>query len=215
MTERRRITKDQSASKEMASRIIEAREALGITQTEFARQVSISRDRLASYEDGRSILRCDVALRLCRQFFISEFWLACGSVTESELADKKKASFAKRLTARSTMALAVDESSLACPPGCSFGDGFDEYLRQVYWKLNRAQHGFPRIAPLPSDGPEYFTNALNCAVEFWRLGLSTDQWRTFFAHIIVQGHSTHRQILSGKLPVLEARDLTPSWLNGS
>ncbi|MGP8199912.1 MAG: helix-turn-helix domain-containing protein [Limisphaerales bacterium] len=193
----------------IANRLREARESLGVTQTEFAAQIGISRDRLASYEDGRAVLRCDVALRLCRQFFVSEFWLAFGSVNEQKLKQQEKVAFSD-LDARLTMALAVEPAALACPPGCSFADGFARYLRQTYSKLIGEQQGFPRIAVLPSDGPEYFNNALNCMIAFWRRGLSADKWRDFFAWIVVTGQSGHRQIINGQLD-FSSCNLPPSF----
>jgi len=178
---------------DIANRLRQAREGLGATQTEFAGQISISRDRLASYEDGRAVLRCDVALRVCRQFFVSEFWLATGAANEQQLEAQRKVPFSD-LDARLTMALAVESAALACPPGYSFADGFDPYLRQPYARLAAEQHGFPRIKPLPSDGPEYFRNALDCMMDFWKRGLSPQQWEDFFSSWVSLGQSLHGQI---------------------
>jgi transcriptional regulator with XRE-family HTH domain len=183
----------------IANRLRESREGMGLTQTEVADQISVSRDRLACYEDGRSILRCDVALRVCRQLFINEFWLALGSVNEQKLKDQEAVKFSIDGDTRLTMALAVEPAALACPPGISFADGFDPFLRQSYSRLAVEQRGFPRIAPLPSDGPEYFTNALNCMVQFWRRGLSPDKWRSLFSFLVSCGHSGYSQVLEGKL----------------
>jgi DNA-binding XRE family transcriptional regulator len=173
---------------EIANRLRQAREGLEATQTEFAGQISISRDRLASYEDGRAVLRCDVALRVCRQFFVSEFWLATGAANEEQSQAQRTVAFSD-LDARLTMALAVEPAALACPPGYSFADGFDPFLRQSYARLAAEQHGFPRIKPLPSDGKEYFKNALDCMMEFWRRGLSPQQWEPFFSSWVSQGQN--------------------------
>jgi len=173
---------------DIASRLRQARERLGATQTEFAGQISISRDRLASYEDGRAMLHCDVALRVCRQFFISELWLATGAANEKQLAARRKVPFSD-MDARLTMALAVEPAALACPPGYSFADGFDPFLRQAHARLASEQNGFPRIKPLPSDGPEYFKNALDCMMEFWRRGLSPSQWQPFFSLLVSEGQN--------------------------
>jgi transcriptional regulator with XRE-family HTH domain len=177
----------------IANRLGQAREFLGVTQTEFAAQISITRDRLASYEDGRAPLRCDIALRACRQFFISEFWLAYGSVTEQKLTAKETAIFSD-LDAHLTMALAIEPIGLSFPPGVSFAQGFKPYLRQEYSKLAAEQNGFPRIKPLASDGPEYFTNALDCMIGFWKRGLSAAQWQTFFYDLVLGAQSLQRQI---------------------
>jgi DNA-binding XRE family transcriptional regulator len=178
---------------DIANRLGQAREGLGATQTEFAGQISISRDRLASYEDGRAVLRCDVALRVCRQFFVSEFWLATGAANEQQLKGQRRVAFSD-LDARLTMALAVESAALACPPGSSFADGFDPFLRQPYARLAAEQNGFPRIKPLPSDGPEYFRNALDCMMDFWKRGLSPQQWEAFFSSLVSLGQSLHGEI---------------------
>jgi transcriptional regulator with XRE-family HTH domain len=178
---------------EIADRLRLAREGLGATQTELAGQISITRDRLASYEDGRAILRCDVALRVCRQFFVSEFWLATGAANEQQLKARRNVAFSD-LDARLTMALAVEQAALACPPGYSFADGFDPFLRQQYNFLSAQQNGFPRIKPLPSDGAEYFRNALNCMMDFWKRGLSPQQREAFFASLVSHGQFLHAQI---------------------
>jgi DNA-binding XRE family transcriptional regulator len=177
----------------IANRLRQAREGLGTSQTEFAAQISISRDRLASYEDGRAVLRCDVALRVCRQFFISEFWLATGAANEQQSKAQRTVDFSD-LDARLTMALAVESAALACPPGYSFADGFDPFLRQPYARLVAQQKGFPRIKPLPSDGPEYFRNAVDCMMAFWKRGLSPQQWETFFSSWVSSGQSLHAKI---------------------
>jgi transcriptional regulator with XRE-family HTH domain len=178
---------------EIANRLRLAREGLGVTQTEFAGQISISRDRLASYEDGRAVLRCDVALRVCRQFFVSEFWLATGAANEEQFKAQRRIDFSD-LDARLTMALAVEPAALACPPGYSFADGFEPFLRQPYANLAVQQNGFPRIKPLPSDGGDYFRNAFDCMMDFWKRGLSPQQWEAFFSSLVSQGQTLHGQI---------------------
>jgi transcriptional regulator with XRE-family HTH domain len=189
-----------------AKRLRQAREFLGLTQTEFAAQISISRVRLASYEDGRAPLRCDIALRACRQFFISEFWLACGAVNEVSLKAKNFSAFSD-LDARLTMGLAAHPADFSLSPDVSFLDGFNGALLRSYLWLAKEQRGFPRINPLPSDNPEYFTNALVCLIGFWRRGLPADKWVAFFCHIAINAHSTFRHGQHGfpSFQVIEAR----------
>jgi transcriptional regulator with XRE-family HTH domain len=59
-------------------RIREARDFLGLSQPAFAEQIEISRERLANYETARTPLPCDLAMRICNQFILSERWLATG-----------------------------------------------------------------------------------------------------------------------------------------
>ena len=179
---------------EIAHRLRQAREGLRLTQLEFAAQISITRDRLASYEDGRAPVRCDVALRACRQFFISEFWLALGAVDEQQLKTRHKTAFAESLEARLSMALALDPLASACPLGISLAEGFEPYLRQQYSKIAATQNGFPRIIPLAADDAEYCRNALNCLIEFWKRGLTRHQWEIFFSLLNTAGRHLHGEI---------------------
>jgi DNA-binding XRE family transcriptional regulator len=64
--------------REIAQRLRQMRELLRFSQAEFAEQVGSNRQRIADCEAGRVALRCELALRLCRQFVIGEKWLATG-----------------------------------------------------------------------------------------------------------------------------------------
>src|SRR5208337_1373313 len=110
-------------------------------------QISISRVRLASYEDGRAPLRCDIALRACRQSFISEFWLACGAVNEEAAKNVRLSDFSD-IDARLTMALAVHPPDISRPPDGSFLEDFASYWYPVYLILARDHCGFPRVCPV-------------------------------------------------------------------
>jgi DNA-binding XRE family transcriptional regulator len=197
---------DERRQDAVRNRLWRARESLGLTQQEFAAQISITRDRVASYEDGRALLRCDIALRACRHFFISEFWLAFGAVSEEELKATQRVEFSD-LRARLTMALAIEPIALSIRPGASFIEAFDSYLRQAYIRLAVEMKGFPRIKPLGTDAPEYYSNALHCAVEFWRAGLSPEQWQSFFYLLVVGGQSMHRQVQTDPTMVLKSTSI--------
>jgi len=67
-----------SSVKEVGARIANERKALGLTQSQLAERIGISRGRLASYEDGRGCLRCGIAFNICRNLVLSEQWLATG-----------------------------------------------------------------------------------------------------------------------------------------
>jgi transcriptional regulator with XRE-family HTH domain len=198
---RRIVSAVESRNREIASRLRAAREALGHTQTQFADQISITRERLATYEDGRVALRCDAALRACRHFFISEFWLAFGCVSEEKFAANDRADFSDS-DARLTMALAVEPIALGSKLGASFAAGFDPFLRQEYLRLAKLQDGFPRIIPLDSDGPEYLENALNCALKFWTRGLSNMQRTSLYLFFLGTGASIRRQVQQPENPIV-------------
>ena len=76
----RRLRKNKLSERECAicDRLRLAREKLGLTQAEFARQIGLTRESLINYEYRKAPLKCGFALRLCRQFLINEKWLATG-----------------------------------------------------------------------------------------------------------------------------------------
>lgn len=66
------------AEVQICARVKQFREAGALSQSLFAEALDISRDKLASIEYGRSPLRFGVGKILCRQFNISQAWLAEG-----------------------------------------------------------------------------------------------------------------------------------------
>jgi DNA-binding XRE family transcriptional regulator len=63
---------------QVLKRLREAREKLGLSQPEFAQQIDITRAKLANFENFKTPLPCDLALKICHQFIIGEKWLATG-----------------------------------------------------------------------------------------------------------------------------------------
>lgn len=61
----------------MGNRIKELRQALGLTQQEFADRIGVKRGAIANYEIGRNASDTAVAL-ICREFGVSEHWLRTG-----------------------------------------------------------------------------------------------------------------------------------------
>ena len=61
----------------MGNRIKQLRQALGLTQQEFADRIGVKRGAIANYEIGRNASDTAVAL-ICREFGVSEHWLRTG-----------------------------------------------------------------------------------------------------------------------------------------
>ena len=62
----------------MHERIKELRQALGLTQQQFADCIGVKRNTVATYEMGRSV-PSDAAISLiCREFCVSDAWLRNG-----------------------------------------------------------------------------------------------------------------------------------------
>jgi transcriptional regulator with XRE-family HTH domain len=64
---------------EIGRRVQQAREYINWPQPAFAAELDISRDRLASFEYGRTPLRYAVGYRLCSIFDLNPEWLANGA----------------------------------------------------------------------------------------------------------------------------------------
>lgn len=173
---------------EIAVRLCRVRESLNLTQTQFASQLSITRERLATYEDGRTPLKADVALRICRHFFVSEYWLARGSVDNSISGGGPKVEFSD-LRARMTMSFATEPLAASLPPGIAYSLCFEKYLLTYYLSHAAKHEKFPRVTMLENDPPEYLANAISCMILFWRAGLNHQQWKTIFEGIISFGNN--------------------------
>ena len=77
----------------MGERIKQLRQALGMTQQEFADHLHIKRGAVANYEVGRNELIDAVIGLICREFSVNERWLRTGEgemflhrSTEDEIA---------------------------------------------------------------------------------------------------------------------------------
>ena len=74
-----RQTKLPKREQDICRRVRAAREHLGLIQEAVAAQIGVTRSSLANLELRRNPLSVQVGMRLCRQFVISERWLATGA----------------------------------------------------------------------------------------------------------------------------------------
>lgn len=171
---------------EICERLREARARLRLTQAEFAAQIEITRPRLASYEECRVSLRFDLALRICRQFIISEKWLATG---EGDV--------------RLLMDLATDHSINKIRPDLSFGQAYDEILGKRYEQAFKEQGGNIRIQIHSGEGMPFIKNLFLLIVERWCSLLNPDEIPAFLMQLINIGIEIVRaRVQTGKLPKL-------------
>lgn len=63
----------------MNERIKEIRNALKMTQQEFAERIKIKRNTVATYEMGRSIPSDSAVALICKEFSVNEEWLRNGN----------------------------------------------------------------------------------------------------------------------------------------
>jgi len=146
---------------QIGGRIRRIREALRLSQAEFAEQLGITRQRLASYEEGRVAIRYDLALRLCRRFIVSEKWLATG------LGDP-----------RLLMDLRFDPVAAQIPVDSPYSKAFDDALSNRYEEVLRANSGGMRIQIAPQDDPGFMDTLLKGSLAAWREALPPEQYAT-------------------------------------
>lgn len=157
---RRKPTNLSASDVQIARRIREVREKLSLTREEFAGQLAIKTDRVASYEDARVAIRFDIALRLCRQFLVSERWLATGQIAEGE--DTVQFLFKG---SRNCMSLELEPETRAIPPDTLFSVAYDSTLAKLYEKVAAANPFYPRVFVTLADFVTLSTNALTAITE--------------------------------------------------
>lgn len=153
---------------EICRRIRELRENVGVTQSECAKQIGIDRGTFVNYESGRTPLKFDVALRLCRQFIFSEEWLATGRFEACRDAAKKQGEFGKNgwnylekiIYLRQCMDLLSEPITNHIPPGMLFSSAYDNYLASRYLELILDNYYLPRVILNDWDNEELGINLM-------------------------------------------------------
>jgi DNA-binding XRE family transcriptional regulator len=147
-------------------RLRQLREASRLTQTEFAAEIGIKRQRLASYEDGRVALRFDLALRVCHTFFISEKWLALGKGSLSAVMD-----------------LSAEPGALQVPADMPFGEAYDLHLHTVYDALFKESGGRTRHLAIQCS-PVRVRGLLFALLDQWHRALDREEARRFYLLLV-------------------------------
>lgn len=120
-----------------------------LSQSEFADEAGIGRERLASYETGRVPLPLSVALSLCRRFVIGEYWLATG---ENHIMGGPIEMFGSS-PARMCLSLAFNPRLLALDGAMPFTDAFTLEGKKAYcesfpeWTLFGGRFCFTKTDP--------------------------------------------------------------------
>lgn len=78
MSRHRSKRKNFDKEKAIGKRLAQMRVFLGYSQADIAKRLTIGRERLSSYESGRSPVTASVGLAFCSTFNVNERWLATG-----------------------------------------------------------------------------------------------------------------------------------------
>jgi transcriptional regulator with XRE-family HTH domain len=157
--------------KAIGQRLRAIREHLNLSQTQAATQLGVTRERLASYEDGRAPVRFDFALKFCRQFIVSEEWLALGEnriiARWMKRWNKPKRSFDwHSCDRRKCMSLLLEPAFHDPKPGTLFSEAYDAFFDTVYQKLAN-DYEFPRLAYLREGECCLLRNWFHALMDIW------------------------------------------------
>jgi transcriptional regulator with XRE-family HTH domain len=170
---------------EICLRLAEARERLGKTQKECASQIGLERSTFLNYEYCRTPLRFEIALRFCRQFIISEEWLATGRFDAAHeqarrlgiLRGAGTKQFDDIVLFRQCVDLLSEPAVLHLPPGALYSAVYDSTLGKLYRALISEFFHLPRICLSDADNPKLAVNLLTALNERFIALLSNEALR--------------------------------------
>lgn len=171
-----RKTNLSELDKAIGERLRKAREEyLQITQSACARQLGLDRSTLANYEACRTPLRFEVALSFCRNFIISEEWLATGKFDayhQALLANGQEAMDAKTtalhddiFSIRQCVDLWSEAISRHIRPGTPFSDAYERVLGQRYAEIALKNPYSPRVLLSEADETSTALNYIQALLE--------------------------------------------------
>ena len=167
-------TKLPAREAEICRRLKEAREHIGLSQERFAAEAGIPKSSLGNYELCRTPLRCELAVRICRQFILSEEWLATGSfdaVHQAWPQLKLNTAIGRQslgdVFMRQCMDLASEPICRHIPHGALFSFAYDEFLAPVYAALIRKFKLVPRIVLTDFDSEQITLNLIDVYSKRW------------------------------------------------
>jgi len=211
---------------EICHRLREAREALEHTHTKVASQINLPPTTLINYEIGRTPVRFDVALRFCRQFFVSEEWLATGRHDSMIAAAQKQPLMATSVREDPELRSIHDEiffyqsldllSHPVChqiPVGTLFSDAFDNFLAPVYRALALKHFYAPPFSFTVEDNAERRVNFFHVMFDRYAtmIGDSAKQTgRNPEELVLAFDHDTFRQMQQLFLEMMQAMKSPPS-----
>ena len=180
-----RQTKLSQRDLDICLRLAEARETLGFTQKECARQIGLERSTFLNYEHCRTPLRFEIALRFCRQFIVSEEWLATGRHDAGHDIARREGihlgpglrDFDRKVLFRQCVDLLSEPVSLHIAPGTLFSVAYDRVLKDRYRELVSQYFHLPRICLSDADRPELAINLLSAINERFIVILSNEALR--------------------------------------
>ena len=230
-----RKTKLPKREVEICSRLREAREELELTQAACARQIGLERTTLLNYEHCRTPVRFEVALRFCRQFIVSEEWLATGrfdAVYEKARQQGGKPGFGRdslsrelnrKIFFRQCVDLLSEPVTLHIPTGILFSEAYDKVLAAAYRDLVSKFYPNFRICLTDADKSELAVNLLNAINDRFICLLSSealrrgnkesDAWRVYTREVFTSSYLIFKKMMRYKLAPDELDSV--AWLRNA
>jgi transcriptional regulator with XRE-family HTH domain len=151
-------------------RLKSVREKLGIDQSKVAKRLGVKREFISSLEKIRAPLRFDIGLRFCREFVVSEEWLATGEfhALNIEAAKRLPGSHGATLDEifiRHCFDLWSEPLTRTIPPRTLFSAAFDNFLAPINAQLAGQNFYGPRLIPNEHDGVEIARSILEAHLD--------------------------------------------------
>ncbi len=213
----------------IGSRLRDARESiLGLAQKACAAQIGLERSTLANYEACRTPLRFEVALRFCRQFIISEEWLATGRHKAFHQALEERGTkgpfddeaFDGPVSRRQCMDLWSDPATRHIREGTLFSEAYRTVLAPRYAELVRKFTHHQLIQLSDADHWETAVNYLKALHERHIILLNNEArnqgareplyWRTYTRRIYEAAVDTIRNLMTMPPADWEKTSTTPN-----
>jgi hypothetical protein len=171
---RKTVKRNRLAKRELAigERLKRVRKMLRLSQGEFSKQVGITRPRLAICEELRAPLGFELGLRICRQFILSEKWLATGAGDMRQCLDLNSRGESHQLAIDTPYGQAYDRllGAIYEQARGELGDAIDldfhetdsfEFLRNYFdYLLDRWADKLPKRQKLPAGYRQMLCAAL-------------------------------------------------------
>lgn len=208
-----------------------AREILGLTQSEVARQLGLERATLQNYERCRTPIRFEIALRFCRQFIVSEEWLATGrcdmcraQAVKIGIAPNASSPGMDRMDEKiffhQCLDLWSEPASRHIPTGTLFSEAWENVLSREYDRLVAQFFHYPRIWFTDADNDALATNFLT-AINNRFMWMLTDKanrarvsapsvWRAYTLRMMQSANLIWRSMMGFKMLPEDIQDL--AWL---
>ena len=172
--------------KAIGLRLKEVREFLGYSLRQFAVLIGIKKERLASYESGRVPIPWEIALLICRQFFVSEHWLATGGGKAMGIPGKRLR-FSNSIV-RATLISPSNPVLKSLPSGLAFSAAYDLALLKEYWQeAGRSARTFSSLDFSELDSPDRLKRDMDWRLSFWRSMLPRESWGLYYMGLMKCG----------------------------